>query len=817
MFVRTAMPIHRIIISFIETKIIMYICIFKLNSMKQLILLFTVVISIMGTLGAQPRDRRVDLEVQCGYRIAVSTTGQLWLYDRCGHIWKADSIGATWRTMMGKSDDRYSTGPIIESIAAFGPDTALAAGYMHDNTVLRTTTGGHVWDFIQMPKNHTWVHGLCYHPDGKLWMASASGRSFKTLSYSNDRGMSFSSLKPSFPDPVKGEDGIEELFMVSADSGFAGTYGNRIYSTSDNWRTVHRIATPQDQGLVEGKEAMWVTRIRQWRNWLIATQNGMTAYTMLGGEKQWKTLPISDYETDPDGDRLWAITDSGQLVLMRDMERWTVVKENPQAYYICGVQGGCVYIKSDAGVVRIAPNGKSDTCGFFTEEESLQDFINELVAEEKQYGLHTLTSFKHGGRQWLTDHTSIYMRDILGWYRIAKPDGIVRMVPDPDHDDRVIILSTNHKNYTIDSAGRTEDYTYSNPFGEFLRDGLSRVAIETYSRGCFHYSPDKIVYKRNGDILTETEYTVKDKKHKKQEFDARKIEDALRLLGEKYSLTPTAADFGLREGVVDLEKVFNPWGGCTTSSGYSVTLVNRKGDILTATGSSDVDCGDYFPMLLPMFINCGNTSLVTYRPELWNALKPLMPEKMFLTSMLSKYSLMDIRPCDLLFFRDTAGMGSAVQESTGEYTHVAIVETIGDSVWVIDATPSRGVSRHTIDFPPKDGISPDIYRLEHIGIDIQSTLERARSLIGRPYDNAFMPGTKALYCSELIYECYLRDYSDKKGEHIFKANPMNWRDANGQIPQYWIDHFGKLGIPVPEGVSGTNPTDMSKSPFLKKL
>lgn len=179
-------------------------------------------------------------------------------------------------------------------------------------------------------------------------------------------------------------------------------------------------------------------------------------------------------------------------------------------------------------------------------------------------------------------------------------------------------------------------------------------------------------------------------------------------------------------------------------------------------------------------------------------------------------SLLDIRPGDLLFFRDTAGMGSAVKESTGEYTHVAIVETVGDSIWVIDATRRRGVSRHAIECQPGDSVFPDVYRIEGPNIDIEATLERARSFIGRPYDNAFEPGTEALYCSELVYECYLRDFSDKKWEHLFEAKPMNWRDKDGNMPQYWIDHFARLGKPIPEGAPGTNPTDLSRSKFLQK-
>ena len=37
------------------------------------------------------------------------------------------------------------------------------------------------------------------------------------------------------------------------------------------------------------------------------------------------------------------------------------------------------------------------------------------------------------------------------------------------------------------------------------------------------------------------------------------------------------------------------------------------------------------------------------------------------------------------------------------------------------------------------------------------------------------------------------------------------------LPGYWVKHFKKLKLPVPEGVMGTNPTDLLRSPLLRKL
>ena len=168
----------------------------------------------------------------------------------------------------------------------------------------------------------------------------------------------------------------------------------------------------------------------------------------------------------------------------------------------------------------------------------------------------------------------------------------------------------------------------------------------------------------------------------------------------------------------------------------------------------------------------------------------------------------------MLFYVDTEGMGAAVSESTGRYTHVAMVASVGDTVWIIDATQRYGVSRRPFLRKPEESRKPypDIFRL-NIPFDTATVIERAMARVGQPYDNAFLPDNGALYCSELIYECF----RDTDGTPLFEAKPMNWRNKEGDLPEYWQQHFKQLGMAVPEGVPGTNPTDLSRSPLLRRL
>ena len=174
---------------------------------------------------------------------------------------------------------------------------------------------------------------------------------------------------------------------------------------------------------------------------------------------------------------------------------------------------------------------------------------------------------------------------------------------------------------------------------------------------------------------------------------------------------------------------------------------------------------------------------------------------------------------NLIFVRDTNGMGSAIEQSTGQYTHVAIVVCEGDSAMIYEALPDKGVICRTFNsFAAElmEELDPEntscfldfasLYRME-VEFDTTGLISRLNQRLGQEYDEAFLPDNGKLYCSELIYECML----DKQGRHIFEAKPMNFKAADGSMPKYWETHFRKLNMPIPQDTLGTNPTDMSKS------
>ncbi len=152
--------------------------------------------------------------------------------------------------------------------------------------------------------------------------------------------------------------------------------------------------------------------------------------------------------------------------------------------------------------------------------------------------------------------------------------------------------------------------------------------------------------------------------------------------------------------------------------------------------------------------------------------------------------------------------------------HVAILEVQDDSIWIIDATIKHGVDRHPLDtfladFTLRDGSLPE-FELMRPAVSARRAarfVENAKTYLGQPYDVHFLPDNGAMYCSELVYNSYITP----EGEHLFSESPMNWRDADGEIPLYWRELFALLGEEVPQGVPGTNPQMMAEEDCLSRV
>ena len=95
---------------------------------------------------------------------------------------------------------------------------------------------------------------------------------------------------------------------------------------------------------------------------------------------------------------------------------------------------------------------------------------------------------------------------------------------------------------------------------------------------------------------------------------------------------------------------------------------------------------------------------------------------------------------------------------------------------------------------------------------IPDVLEEAFALEGKPYDKLFIIDNDAYYCSELIYEIFLRANNNSP---VFTLQPMTFKDPDtGVTLPAWEEHFSELSVSIPEGQPGINPGGISCSPVL---
>lgn len=144
--------------------------------------------------------------------------------------------------------------------------------------------------------------------------------------------------------------------------------------------------------------------------------------------------------------------------------------------------------------------------------------------------------------------------------------------------------------------------------------------------------------------------------------------------------------------------------------------------------------------------------------------------------------------------------------------HVAVVHRIGGDggpLFVIEAvkpvvclTPiDTFLCRST-----SDAVAHVLVGRVNVDCDIPASVRRCLAMVGRPYDDLYLPGDSAVYCSELVQ----MNYVTAAGTLVLDPVPMSFHDQSGAILQYWRDFYSTRGLAVPEGEPGSNPGELSR-------
>jgi len=186
---------------------------------------------------------------------------------------------------------------------------------------------------------------------------------------------------------------------------------------------------------------------------------------------------------------------------------------------------------------------------------------------------------------------------------------------------------------------------------------------------------------------------------------------------------------------------------------------------------------------------------------------------------LNKPNNFKLRNGDLLFQDlDSSPLCDAIEQVTSgfndlKFSHVGIVIIVENNTYILEAF-SNGVDTITVDqflnrsLNNKNKPKVVVGRLiEEYSQLIPKAMEEGISLIGKQYDEEFKINNNKFYCSELIYDIFLKA---NKNHTVFNLQPMTYKHK-GKTVDTWLTYFKNLNIPIPENEPGINPGGMSRS------
>jgi hypothetical protein len=177
---------------------------------------------------------------------------------------------------------------------------------------------------------------------------------------------------------------------------------------------------------------------------------------------------------------------------------------------------------------------------------------------------------------------------------------------------------------------------------------------------------------------------------------------------------------------------------------------------------------------------------------------------------------------DLLFVTaKSTGLSGAINNVTqkqknASFDHIGILEKTRGNFYVLHAAPKGGSQKQKLNEFLKDqsndGQSIVVYRLKsQYQKAIPSAIEKANSMLGKPYNVSYILDENSYYCSDYIERAFRKN-------DIFRLEPMTFIDpATGKTNAFWEEFYQKKNLKVPEGEPGCNPNGLAASDKLERI
>jgi len=182
----------------------------------------------------------------------------------------------------------------------------------------------------------------------------------------------------------------------------------------------------------------------------------------------------------------------------------------------------------------------------------------------------------------------------------------------------------------------------------------------------------------------------------------------------------------------------------------------------------------------------------------------------------------DLKNGDLLFVTaKESGLSGAINNVTqkqknASFDHIGILQKDKTGIFVLHAAPKNGSQKQNLDEFLKDqandGQKVVVYRLKpEFQNAIPQAIEKANSMLGKPYNFNYILDENSYYCSDFIERSFRKD-------QIFKLEPMTFIDPKtGKTNSFWEDFYDKKNLKVPEGELGCNPNGLAASEKIERI
>lgn len=177
---------------------------------------------------------------------------------------------------------------------------------------------------------------------------------------------------------------------------------------------------------------------------------------------------------------------------------------------------------------------------------------------------------------------------------------------------------------------------------------------------------------------------------------------------------------------------------------------------------------------------------------------------------------------DLLFVTaKESGLSGAINNVTqkqknASFDHIGILQKDKMGVFVLHAAPKGGSQKQNLNEFLKDqandGQKVVVYRLKpQFQKNIPDAIEKANSMVGKPYNFNYILDENSYYCSDYIERAFRKD-------KIFTLEPMTFIDPKtGKINAFWEEFYAKKNLRVPEGELGCNPNGLAGSDKIERI